>query len=150
MGVASPTGAMAALFEDRRDDLQDYLDAIPTLDGQFGAVYAIGGIVVGLEVFDSDKTFKRLASKLIASFALDAMELDQPGDLPDTDTVRTFIDTVRTALRRRSATVGVGETVRLSGDDLVGAALEVDGRCVHLSAFRRNAFKDQHSDARQW
>jgi hypothetical protein len=47
MSVASPTGAMAAMFESCHDDLRDYLDAIPTLDGQFGAVYAIGASPVG-------------------------------------------------------------------------------------------------------
>jgi hypothetical protein len=113
MRVASPSGAMAALFESRRDDLQDYLDAIPTSDGQFGAVYAIGGAIVGMEIFDSDTTFKKLAAKLVASYALDAMELNQRGEPPDAHAVRSFIDSVRMARRQRSATVGVGETVRL-------------------------------------
>lgn len=150
MRVASPTGAMAALFESRRDDLQDYLDAIPTFEGQFGAVYALGGVVVAMEVFDSDTTFKKLAGKLVASYALDAMELDHPGDLPDADTVRSFIGSVRVASRRRSGTAGVGKTVRISGGELVGAALELDGHCVHLSAFGRSAFADQHGDDRLW
>jgi hypothetical protein len=67
MGVASPTGAMAALFESCRDDLRDYLDAIPTIDGQFGAAYVIGDSLVGIEMFDSDATFKKLAGKLLAA-----------------------------------------------------------------------------------
>jgi hypothetical protein len=46
MRVASPTGAMAALFESRHDDLRDYLDAIPTAEGQLGAAYAIGGSLI--------------------------------------------------------------------------------------------------------
>ncbi|MBO0757879.1 MAG: hypothetical protein J2P54_18695 [Bradyrhizobiaceae bacterium] len=146
MRVASPTGAMAALFESRRDDLQDYLDAIPTVEGQCGAVYALGGVVVAMEIFDSDTTFKKLARKLVASYALDAMELDQTGDLPDADAARSFIHSVRVASRERSGAVGVGKTVRISGGDLVGAALELDGRCVHLSAFGRSAFADQDGD----
>jgi hypothetical protein len=148
MRVTSPTGAMAALFESRRDHLQDYIDAMPTSEGQVGAVYAITGTIVGMEVFDSDATFKKLAGKLVASYALDAMEFDHPGDPTDDTTVRTFLDSLRTARSGRSATVGVGETVRLSADDLVGAALEVGGRCVHVSAFRREAFADQRNDNR--
>jgi hypothetical protein len=141
MRVASPTGAMGALFESCRDDLQDFLAAIPTSDGQIGAVYAIGGVLAGMEIFDSDTTFKKLAGKLVASYALDAIELNNPGEPPDADAVRALIDSVGAATRQRSAAVGIGETVRLSADNLVGAALEVAGACVHLAAFPRRAFE---------
>jgi hypothetical protein len=62
MSVASPTGAMAALFESRQDDLRDYINAFPTSDDQFGAVYAIAGIFVGMEIFESPATFRKLAA----------------------------------------------------------------------------------------
>jgi hypothetical protein len=146
MRVASPTEAMAALFDSRRDELRDYLDAIPTSDGQCGAVYAIGDVVVGMEIFASDTTFKKLAGKLVASYALDAMELNRPAKPPDARVVRAFIDSVCAATRQRSSIVGIGETVRLSANDLVGAALEVAGGCVHLAAFRRQAFEGQSRD----
>jgi hypothetical protein len=146
MRVASPTGAMATLFENCRDDLRDYLNAIPTLAGQFGAVYAIGDSLVGIELFDSDVTFKKLAGKLLASYALDAMEQKGFGEAPDASAVRAFIESVSAAARQPSATVGIGEMVRLSANDLVGATLEIAGRCVHLVAFRRQAFEDQRRD----
>jgi hypothetical protein len=141
MCVAAPTGAMAALFESRRDDLRDYLDVIPTFDGQLGAVYAIGDSPVGIEVFDSDATFKKLAGKLLASYALDAIELNRHGTPPDACAVDAFIKSVCAASQQRSATVGIGEMMRLSANDLVGAALEVAGGCVHLAAFRCQAFE---------
>jgi hypothetical protein len=137
MRVASPTGAMAALFESRRDDLRDYLDAIPTTDGQLGAAYAIGDSLVGIEAFDSDMTFKKLASKLLGSYALDAMELKHFGEPLDGGAIRAFVQSVCLAARQPAATVGIGATVRLAANDLVGAALEVAGGCVHLAAFRR-------------
>jgi hypothetical protein len=143
MRVESPTGAMAALFESRHDDLRDYLDAIPTFDGQLGAAYAIGDDVVGVEVFDSDVTFKKLAPKLLTSYSLDAMELEQTFEPPDSSVVGAFIQTVRAAACKPSATVGIGRMVRLSAKNLVGAALEVGGGCVHLAAFRHQAFADQ-------
>jgi hypothetical protein len=132
MHVASPTGAMAALFERCRDDLQDYLEAIPTTDGQLGAAYAISDSLVGIEAFDSDMTFKKLARKLLASYALDAMELKRFSEPPDVGVVRAFIQSVCVATRQPAATVGIGATVRLAANNLVGAALEVAGGCVHL------------------
>jgi hypothetical protein len=145
MRVGSPTGAMAALFESCRNDLGEYLDAIPTRDGQVGAVYAIGDSLVGIEVFDSDTTFKKLAGKLLASYALDAMELKRFGEPPNAGAVHAFVESVCVAARQPAATVGIGATVRLAADDLVGAALEVADGYVHLAAFRRQAFEDQSS-----
>jgi hypothetical protein len=145
MRVASPTGAMAALFERHQDDLQDYLDAIPTIDGQIGAAYAIGHSLVGIEIFDSEATFRKLAGKLLASHALDALELKRADEPPAPGAVRAFVESVCLAARQPAATVGIGTTVRLAGNDLVGAALEVAGGCVHLAAFRREAFEDQSS-----
>jgi hypothetical protein len=146
MNVRSPTGAMAALFESRNDDFRDYLDAIPTFDDQIGAAYAIGETLLGIDVFDSDTTFRKLAPKLLVSYALDAMEVERPGAPPDSRAVSAFIQSVCAAEPQPSTTVGIGEMVRLSAGDLVGAALQVDGCCVHLAAFRRQAFEDQGRD----
>jgi hypothetical protein len=131
-----------ALFESCRDDLGDYLDAIPTSDGQVGAVYAISDSLVGIEVFDSYTTFRKLAGKLLASYALDAVELKRFGEPPDAGAVRAFLEAVCVAERQPAATVGIGATVRLAANDLVGAALEVAGGYVHLAAFRRQAFEE--------
>ena len=64
----------------------------------------------------------------------------------DARAVNAFIQSVRAAARQPSTTVGIGEMVRLSASDLVGAALQVDGCCVHLAAFRRQAFENQGRD----
>jgi hypothetical protein len=136
---------MAALFESCRDDLRDYLDAIPISDGQAGAIYAIGGSLTGIEVFDSDMTFKKLAGKLLTSYALDAMEWKRFGEPPNADAVRTFVESVCVAARQPAARVGIGATVRLAANDLVGAALKVAAGYVHLAAFRRQAFDDRSS-----
>jgi hypothetical protein len=146
MNVQSPTEAMAALFESRHDDVRDYLDAIPTSDGQIGAAYAIGDTLLGIDVFDSNATFRKLAPKLLASYALDAMEVEGTAASPDTRAVDAFIQSVGAAARQPSITVGNGEMIRLSASDLVGAALQVDGCCVHLAAFPRQAFEDQGRD----
>ena len=147
MNVQSPTEAMGAMFGSRHDDLWSYLDAIPTFNGQIGAAYAIGRRLQGIDVFDSDVTFRKLAPKLLASYALDAMELEHPAAPPDSSAVNAFIQSVRAAAHQPSTTVGIGEMVRLSAGDLVGAALQVDGCCVHLAAFRLQAFEDQDHDS---
>jgi hypothetical protein len=146
MGVSSPTSAMADIYQSRQDELRDYLGAIPTVDDQVGAVYAIGKSIVGLELFDTSGTYRHLANKLIGSYALDAMEESETTEAPDNNNVQAFVDAVRSAARQRFMAVGIGETVRLSSDVLVGAALEVGTNCVHLSAFHRQADTDKKDE----
>jgi len=139
MEVASPTSANSEIYASRQQEVRGYIDSIPVESGQVGAAYAIGDTLIGIELFDSDATFKKLAGKLAASYALDAIERDDTAAPPGIDAVRAFMQSVCSAQQQRSTTVGIGEAVRLSTDDIVGAALEVDGSCVHLAAFRRNA-----------
>jgi hypothetical protein len=146
MKVSSPTGAMAAIYESRQDDLGNYLAAIPTADEQLGAAYAIGNSIVGLELFDAHTTYRNVAAKLITSYALDALEQSGATAPPDLAIVQAFVEVVRSAQRQRFSVVGTGETVRLSGDVIVGAALEVEDSCVHLSAFRRQAGDNEQAE----
>ena len=138
MNASSPTSASHRVYEIHREEVQSYVDAMPTQPGQIGAVFAIGGAVSGIELFDNEATFKKLVGKLAASYALDAIELPNDVEPPDVGAVRSFVDAVRSAPQERATTVGMGETVRLSTDEVVGAALEVNGSCVHLAAFRRD------------
>jgi hypothetical protein len=57
--------------------------------------------------------------------------------------VEGFIDAVRTSPSRRFPAAGIGETIRLSGTEAVGAVLEVSGAGIHLSAFPRPAGDDR-------
>lgn len=140
MRVESPTSAMSAIYERRGDDLQSYLDGFDVRAGQVGAVYAIGSKIAGLDLFDSERTYAKLARKLISSYALDAME-DNTGPVGlEPDTAKAFLKTLTTASSRRYPSAGLGENVRLETLGLVGAVLEVEGSCVHLAAFPATQF----------
>jgi hypothetical protein len=145
MRVESPTGAMAAMYDSHQGDLKAYADAFPGRSGQIGAVYVIGGAVAGIEAFHSARTFAALAPKLLASYALDAMEHAASEPLAATD-VEGFIEAVRATPNRRFPAAGIGETIRLSGADAVGAVLEVSGAGIHLSAFPRPSADDRGPD----
>lgn len=74
----SETGAMADLFRHAEQDLEAYVRAFSAVPGQVGAIFALGGRVVGLEMFFSPDTYAKLLPKLVRSYALDAIEI--PGD----------------------------------------------------------------------
>ncbi|MBP1623778.1 MAG: hypothetical protein H6Q07_1798 [Acidobacteria bacterium] len=138
--VASETSAMNDIYDKESERLQDYTASFSTLEGQSGAVFAIDGQIVGLDLFDSAETLKKLFPKLLNSYGLDALDRARskrskaekqcmPAD------VEGFLKSVREAKMEEFPAVGEGVDIRFSGRDITGAALAVDDRIVHLSAF---------------
>ncbi|MGQ0547365.1 MAG: ARPP-1 family domain-containing protein, partial [Betaproteobacteria bacterium] len=72
--VDSDTGAMSDAYLGRSRDLQAYAGAFRPEPRQRGAVVAIDGRPVGLELFDSAAAFSKYLPKLVRSYALDALE----------------------------------------------------------------------------
>lgn len=139
-GAASDTLAMSDAYESRGPQLEEYVRVFRAEPRQQGAVVAIDGRPVGLELFDSAAAFSRYLEKLTRSYALDALEtandlISQSGLAPSEAEVRRFLDSIRGAGGERFAALGEGEDVRLSGKGVAGGALALDGRVVHLAGF---------------
>jgi hypothetical protein len=136
MRAHSETSAAAALYETHRGRLDDYLGAFAPVDGETGALFAVNGRVVGLELFDTPATLAKVLRKLVQSYALDALdEGEHPGEAARFDAER-LLEQTKEAQPERFPGVGLGEDLRLSGPGLTGGALAHAGRVVHLCAFR--------------
>ena len=134
--VSSGTDAMGDVYEQREAQLKDYRDAFAAEDFQVGAVFAVDGEVAGLELFDSPVTFRKFMTKLVDSYALDAIEAVDPAPVvPVEATVRRFLDDMERAVAESFSALGEGEDLRLTGDNLAGGALVALGRVLHLAAF---------------
>jgi hypothetical protein len=135
--VESETLAMSDIYVDRAEQLDTYVRAFRALPAQTGAVVAIGGKVVGLELFDSAPAFSRYLEKLIRAYALDAIDRKEgkPPAAPSEGDAQAFLDLVRSADTERFKALGEGEDLRLTGQGIAGGALAADGRLVHLAAF---------------
>jgi hypothetical protein len=138
LGASSRSEAMRDVFFHVEEDLAGYRAAFRAVPRQVGAVFAIGGRAVGLELLDAPETFAASLGKLVASYALDAVEeRGRPLPPPPAD--------VATDLLRRAASlrcdevpaVGEGLELRLHGPDLAGLALVAGDRVVHLSVLER-------------
>jgi hypothetical protein len=137
MQVESPTLAMADLYEGHRGTVEDYVKGLPAGAGQCGALFAIDGAVVGLDLFDSTDTLAALLPKLVRSYALDAIECLGAEQAPaPREAAANFLAQVRAAQGEPFPAVGLGEDLRLTGPALSGGALVLDGKVVHLCAFR--------------
>jgi len=81
-----------------------------------------------------------LLPKLVESAALDAIDTGEAAAAPQApEEPRRFLEEAAQAGIERFAAVGEGEDLRLLGAHLTGGALLVQGRVVHLCAFRLNA-----------
>ena len=133
----SDTGAMSDIYEQRRQSIEDYVGAFRPQPRQTGAVFAIDGRIVGLELFDAAATFQKLMAKLVRSYAMDAIEKPATEARPPVEeVVRRFLEDMKAAALQRFPSLGEGEDLRLESATIAGGALAADDRIVHLCAFQ--------------
>ena len=152
--ASSPTGAMEALFDQHAGFIDRCVEACRPVDGQIGALFSIGGRVVGLDLFDRHSTLRTLLPKLVRSVAVDALDsqesagtfsAESPRPTPRPDrrgaaatalpAAQQFLAATAVATQHSSPGVGLGDDVRLTTPAIAGAALVANGAVVHLSAF---------------
>src|SRR3989304_527773 len=75
MNAPSGTSAMAEIFDKYESDIEGYEAAMKPLARQAGALFAMNGAIKGLDLFDHPATLGKLLSKLVQSYALDAIDL---------------------------------------------------------------------------
>jgi hypothetical protein len=127
--------AMAELYRHLRSPLGEYVSAFSAEVNQVGAVFLAYGRAVGLDLFDSTRTMRATLPRLVASYAVDALET--PRRLVPAarmDLAQSFLKQVAEMPGTRFAGVGLGAEFRLRAPGLVGEALVANGRLVHVSA----------------
>lgn len=135
----SATGSMSDAYDSSLEQLKAYTGAFRIEPRQRGAVAAIDGKVVGLELFDAPATFAKYLEKLVRSYAFDALETADGRCLaPSAEEVERFLERVRAAAAEPFAALGEGEDIRLSGNGVAGGALAAEGRIVHLAGYAVN------------
>ena len=136
LGSKSSTGSMSGIFEHRETEVRKYLKAIHWEPAQVGALFAINGRFVGVELFDSDSTCSKYLEKIASGFALDAIDYFTPiYPVATDDEARRFLEHVGAARQARFDAIGLGQDVRLDGQNCTGAALVLQGKVVHFCGF---------------
>jgi hypothetical protein len=133
----SPTEAAEAMYVSRGASLEEYVQALPRLDGQSGVLVGIGGRLVCLDYVSRSDVFAGVYLKLLRGYALDAIESSVEKPLSKA-AVGRFLGELELAERTRRPAVGVGE-VRSFAGYAVGLELAADGEVVALAAFPARA-----------
>jgi hypothetical protein len=74
MGSSSSSSAMSGIYEQREREIERDLAALRTEEGQVGAVFAINGEVVGIDLFDSASTLQSYFERVASGYVLDAVD----------------------------------------------------------------------------
>jgi hypothetical protein len=131
------SGALQDMYKDYASRLEDVLAEISAPDGCHGAAFAVDGKILAADLFDKPTTLKKLWSKLIKSYAMDA--LDDPKDKPRIVQPEQIVEWVKAAGAAKQQwfdSPGVGYDVRIEGERSIGAALVVEEHLVHLELFQ--------------
>lgn len=140
--VSSPTEAMRDIFKQHHRRVSDYERAFEAVDGQCGAMFAIGDRLVGFELFEHPDVLRKMLRKIVRSYALDAIQSGDSDRTPTAEAAEAFVAEVADGRIESFPAVGLGEDARISGRRVTGAALVADDRVVHLCAFRTNGEQD--------
>jgi tetratricopeptide (TPR) repeat protein len=130
----SPSHALHEAYESQEPRLKEAFDHLAPGEGWSGAVFAFGGSIIGLDLFDKPSTLSKLWPKLVRAYAIDALESERAGSV-DRSQVEAWVRGVSRTAVESFASPGIGTDVRLEGDRLVGALLLVEDVPVHLEVF---------------
>jgi hypothetical protein len=133
----SPTDALQDARAGLSERLAAFDDLLKRLQGNArGVVVAIGDRPVALEILAGPRSFAKALPKLLAGYALEALEHRGNGERPDVPTAEEFISCIAAAHQEQHAAVGDGTEVRLTGRGLSGYALCGNGSVLHAAAFQ--------------
>jgi hypothetical protein len=82
LAASSPTEAAEAMYVSRRATLDEYVQALPRLDGQSGVLVGIGGRLACLDYVSRSDVFAGVYLKLLRGYALEAIESPDGRPLP--------------------------------------------------------------------
>lgn len=158
----SSTDAMHAIFDRRREEVEEFVSAMPWCEGQVGAAFLIAGQPVGMDVFDHPGTMAKLLARLVRSYAVDALagqrsrkraapaQAEQQPKVSAQE-IMERLRRWRSELQQAEASVepavGMGQDFRSESSAATAAALWVEDRFVHFCAFPREADRRERGNA---
>ena len=136
-GAESRTDAMHDAYEARRGQIDSMRSGIERRDGQVGALVAISGEWVVMDVVSRADVFAALHGPLVSGYALDALGVAD-GVAPVREHAALFVASVCGAAPRIRPAVGLGRALAFETGAASGTGLVHDGELIQLSAYVSN------------
>ncbi|MDH4219298.1 MAG: hypothetical protein OEY18_03220 [Candidatus Aminicenantes bacterium] len=135
--VHSQTAAMSDVYEAKAQELDEYLQVFTCLPQQRGLLTFMGGEVVGFDFLSLNSAYALLHPKLVKSYAMEAILQKSPKtEKPDVERAKDFLKEASQCKEKKYESVGKGWDHRFEGKTLVGSALKVERKVIHMAFFR--------------
>jgi hypothetical protein len=96
--------------------------------------------MAGMEAFGSRDSLANYFTKLIQSYALDAIDLHRQGQSskhPE-DGIEAWVNEIRELPVVSGPSLSLGEDVRIESEKVIGSGLMHEGKVLYLSVFSKN------------
>lgn len=97
-------------------------------------MFTLSGKILGMDAFDKSATLKKQWAKLINSYAIEAVR-EGNGGAVDIDSVRAFLGGAAASDMQVFEPPGLGDDVRITGENVVGSSLVFGNHVIHIYAF---------------
>ncbi len=135
--VHSRTAAMSDVYEAKTKELDEYLNAFLCLPRQKGLLTFMDGEVLGFDFLSFGSAYVLLHPKLVKSYAMEAILQKTPRtEKPDVEKAKNFLKEASKCKEKKYESVGKGMDHRFEGKTLVGSALTVEKKLIHMAFFR--------------
>jgi hypothetical protein len=135
-GVESKSAAMSDLYDGRRAGIRSLADAVRPRDRQLGAVAAIDGRPVALDLVSRPEVFASLLPRLAQGYALHALNAGAAhAPRHDPRAARAFLAEALAAPMVSGPTPGMGRRFALGTAHAIGSGLAHGEELIQLSAF---------------
>jgi hypothetical protein len=134
--VHSRTAAMSDVYEAKVKELDEYLNVFQCIPQQKGLLTFMDEEVVGFDFLSLDSAYALLHTKLVKSYAMEALLQKAPKtEKPGKDKAEEFLREASKAKEKKYESVGKGWDHRFEGKEIVGSALKVDKKVIHMAFF---------------
>jgi hypothetical protein len=136
MGSHSPSSELQAAYRDHDPKLAEAIKQLRAPEGFHGAVFSIAGRISGADLFDKPETLRKLWPKLVRSCVIDSFEASKENSASTAmQDVTAWLERGTCSKPTRFPSPGIGEDIRLEGEDIFGAGLLVEDQPVHVELF---------------
>jgi len=136
--VKSETRAMRDVYQDRMQDLNEYLESFPRTPGQKGLLVVMDGDVVGMDLVLSSQAYSLLHEKLLKSYSMEAILRKGESSEGVSGVVESFLEDVKASNEEKHPSVGYGMDYRYEGPHSVGSSLVYKDQVVHAAFFSKD------------
>ncbi|MBD3180384.1 MAG: hypothetical protein GF417_12875 [Candidatus Latescibacteria bacterium] len=134
-GADSKTGSITDALEAAKERTAKYRQKLVLPEESSGILFVIGDEVLGMDLFDSRRTLRKLWPRLSESYFFEAA-LKEKRKKALKSTAKEFIRGLPGIVQMAEKPSGYGRELEFSGQDYAGSGLWYNNRLCHLSAFR--------------